>query len=81
MLRRTPFLDVEVAPLNLAERRVATMAAGGMINRDIAQVLFVIPQPVEGAPLEHLAQARNQRRARGAVEPRSEREATPLTTP
>ena len=36
-----------VDALTPSEQRVASMAAGGMTNRDIAQALFVTPKTVE----------------------------------
>jgi DNA-binding NarL/FixJ family response regulator len=83
LLRRTPFLYVEIAPLNTwpSEWRVATTAADGMTNRDIAQALFVSPRTVE----VHLSSTYRKLGVRsrsqlpdalaGPVEPRSEREA------
>src|SRR5439155_8927346 len=47
--RRRAFRGIE--SLTAAERRVATMAAEGMANRDIAQALFVTVRTVEN----HLA--------------------------
>ncbi|MET0686586.1 MAG: helix-turn-helix transcriptional regulator, partial [Solirubrobacteraceae bacterium] len=35
------------AALTASERRVATLAAGGETNRDIAQTLYVTPKTVE----------------------------------
>ncbi len=43
--RRLVFSGVEA--LTPSERRVATMAAEGMTNREIAQALFVTPRTVE----------------------------------
>ena len=36
-----------VGALTASERRVATLAAGGQTNREIAQALFVTPKTVE----------------------------------
>lgn len=45
--RPTAARDGGLASLSPAELRVATMAASGMSNRDIAQALFVTPKTVE----------------------------------
>jgi DNA-binding CsgD family transcriptional regulator len=83
--RRLVFSGVEA--LTPSERRVATMAADGMTNRDIAQALFVTPRTVEvhlsstyrklgigsRSQLPHALAAR--------VDARGETEPTPLTIP